>query len=72
MFFEFRVGADVMLVNLAQVTRIRVEPPSGELAAVTFYFTDGREETATLTATVLQRLNTALPRTMIYGAGGTG
>ena len=72
MFFEFKVGTDVMLVNLAQVARIKVAPPSGELATVTFSFTDGREETVTLTPTVLQRLYTAIPRPTIYGSGGMG
>jgi hypothetical protein len=72
MFFEFKVGADVMLFNLAQITRIKVAPPSGEMIAVTFSFTDGREETVSLTPTVLQRLNTALPRPTIYGSGGMG
>lgn len=72
MFFEFKIGADVMLLNLVQVTRIKVAPPAGELAAVTFYFTDGREETAHLTPTVLQRLHTALPRSTAYGSGGMG
>ena len=55
-----------------QVTRIKVTPPSGELIAVTFFFTDGREETVSLSHVVLQRLNTALPRPTIYGSGGLG
>jgi hypothetical protein len=72
MFFEFRVGKDVMMLNLAQVTRIKVEPPTNDLATVTFFFTDGGEQTVPLSPTVLQRLNTALPRPVIYGSGGMG
>jgi hypothetical protein len=72
MFFEFKVGTDVMLFNLAQVARIKVAPPAGEMATVTFYFTDGREETVSLTPTILQRLYTAIPRPTIYGSGGMG
>jgi hypothetical protein len=72
MFFEFKIGSDVFLVNLAQVTRIKVAPPTGEVAPVTFFFTDGREETATLSPMVLQRLHTALPRSTAYGSGGMG
>ena len=72
MFFEFKIGSDVFLINLAQVTRIKVAPPTGELAPVTFFFTDGREETAQLSPTVLQRLHTALPRSTAYGSGGMG
>ena len=72
MFFEFKVGEDVVLFNLSQVTRIKVEPLSGELATVAFFFTDGREETVALSPTVLQRLFTAIPRPAIYGCGGMG
>jgi len=60
------------MINLPQVTRIKVQPPAGELSAVTFYFTDGREETVPFSPTVLQRLNTAIPRPVIYGSGGMG
>jgi hypothetical protein len=72
MFFEFKVGADVLLFNLTQVTRIRVAPPANEMLVVTFYFTDGHEETVPLTPMVYQRLNTAMPRPVIYGSGGMG
>jgi hypothetical protein len=72
MFFEFKIGADVMLVNLDQITRIRVQPPAGEIANVTFFFTDGTQQTVTLSPTILQRLHTALPRSSNYGAGGMG
>ena len=72
MFFEFRVGADVVLINLAQVTHIKIAPPEGELAPVTFFFGDGREETIPLSPLVLQRLHTALPRSTAYGSGGMG
>ena len=72
MFFEFRIGADVVLFNLAQVTRIRVTPPTADQTEVTFSFTDGREETVTLPPTVVQRLYTAIPRPTIYGSGGMG
>lgn len=72
MYFEFKIGSDVFLVNLAQVTRIKVAPPTGELAPVTFFFTDGREETAMLSPMILQRLHTALPRSTAYGSGGMG
>jgi hypothetical protein len=71
-FFEFRIGAEVMLVNLAQVTRVKIAPPSGELVPVTFYFTDGHEEIMMISAMVLQRLSTAIPRSMSYGSGGMG
>jgi hypothetical protein len=72
MFFEFKVGPEVMLFNLAQVTRIRVAPYNGELCSVTFYFTDEREETVSLSPTILQRLNTILPRSLAYGSGAMG
>lgn len=72
MFFEFKVGPEVMLFNLSQVTRIRVAPYNGDLCAVTFYFTDEREETVSLSPTVLQRLNTILPRSLAYGSGAMG
>jgi hypothetical protein len=72
MFFEFKIGTDVMMVNLSQITRIKVAPPGSEVVTVTFFFTDGHEETASLTPTVLQRLYTSIPRPTIYGAGGMG
>lgn len=72
MFFEFRVGADVLLLNLAQVTLIKVAPLSGELVNVTFFMTDGREETVSISPMILQRLHTALPRSSTYGSGGMG
>ncbi len=72
MFFEVRVDGQTVLFNLAQVTRIKIAPQSGEQTAVTFCFTDGREETASLNPTVLQRLHTALPRSSAYGSGGMG
>jgi hypothetical protein len=72
MFFEFRVGAKVMLFNLTQVTEIKVEPPVEDLAEVTFFFADGRAETVSLSPTILQRLNTSIPRPTIYGYGGMG
>lgn len=72
MFFEFRVGVEVMLVNLAQVTHIKVAAPENELAPVTFFFSDGREETIPISPLVLQRLHTALPRSTAYGSGGMG
>ena len=72
MFFEFKVGTDVMLLNLSQVTRIRVAPYQGEMCAVTFYFTDESEETVSLSPTVLQRLHTTLPRSLAYGSGALG
>jgi hypothetical protein len=72
MFFEFKIGTDVMLFNLSQVTRIRVAPYTGELCAVTFYFTDESEETVSLSPTILQRLNTILPRSLAYGSGAMG
>jgi hypothetical protein len=71
-FFEFKVGADVVLFNLAQVTRIQVAPHSGEHALVTFFFTDGREESVPLQPATLQKLYTAIPRPSIYGSGGMG
>jgi hypothetical protein len=72
MFFEFKVGTDVMLFNLSQVTRIRVAPYTGELSTVTFYFADESEETVALSPTILQRLHTTLPRSVAYGSGGMG
>ena len=72
MFFEFRIGAEVVLVNLAQVTRVKIAPPSGELAPVTFCFTDGSEEIVMLSPMILQRLATAIPRSVSYGSGGMG
>ncbi|MBN9120016.1 MAG: hypothetical protein J0I06_12775 [Planctomycetes bacterium] len=72
MFFELKVGPDVLLFNLSQVTRIRVAPYTGDLCAVTFHFTDESEETVSVSPTVLQRLHTTLPRSMAYGSGGMG
>ena len=72
MFFEFKVDGEVVLVNFAQVARIKVGVQSGELAPVTFFFTDGREETVAVTPIVLQRLYTSLPRPTGYGSGGMG
>jgi hypothetical protein len=72
MFFEFRVGAEVVLFNLSQVTHIKVAPLSGEQVTVTFFFSNGREETVSVSPMVLQRLHTALPRSSSYGSGGMG
>ncbi|MBY0457423.1 MAG: hypothetical protein K2V38_08810 [Gemmataceae bacterium] len=72
MFFEFKIDGRVVLLNLALVTRITVDPPNAECAHVHFTFTDGREEAISLSPVVVQRLYTALPRPAIYGGGGTG
>lgn len=72
MFFEFKIGGDVVLFNLLQVTRIKVTPPANDESVVTFYFTDGSEESVTISPTIVQRLYTAIPRPTIYGAGGMG
>jgi hypothetical protein len=72
MFFEFKVGGDVMLLNLYQVTRIKIGPQKDDQAAVTFYFTDEREVTVSLSPTILQRLHTTLPRSLAYGSGALG
>lgn len=72
MFFEFKIGSDVMLVNLAQVTQIQVAPPVNDQAEVTFTFSNGQQQTVSLSPTVIQRLYSAIPRPTIYGAGGMG
>ena len=72
MFFEFKIGNDVMLVNLSQVAQIKVAPPANELATVIFTFANGREEIVTISPAVVQRLYTAIPRPTIYGTGGMG
>lgn len=72
MFFEFKIGSDVMLVNLAQVTQIQVTPPVNDQAEVTFTFSNGQQQTVSLSPTVIQRLYSAIPRPTIYGAGGMG
>lgn len=72
MFFEVRIGADVVLFNLALVTRIKIGPPADDKATVTFFFTDGGEETYTFTPSVVQKLNMAVPRPTTYGSGGMG
>jgi hypothetical protein len=72
MFFEFKVNGEVVLFNLAQVTRIQVSPHSGEHAEVAFCFTDGRQESVPMTPMTLQKLYQAIPRPAIYGSGGMG
>jgi hypothetical protein len=61
-----------MLVNLAQVTQIQVEPPVNDQAQVTFTFSNGQQQTVSLAPPVIQRLYSAIPRPTIYGAGGMG
>jgi hypothetical protein len=72
MFFEFRVNGEVALFNLAQVTRIQVTPPADDKSVVTFFFTDGRQESVPMSPSTVQKLYQAVPRPAIYGSGGMG
>ena len=68
-FCTYEVGVSRRRNHLKTLMKNAMAIP---LVTVTFFFSNGREETVSVSPMVLQRLHTALPRSSSYGSGGMG